>query len=158
MSVPGVCVRVPGVCMSVPGVCVRVPGVCMCTSCMMMMMCTCITILAITLHPSPHNPNHTQTPTQSHPHPTPPSPTHHPNHPQADVPPPAGFAIQARVTSEDVERNFTPDTGRIQVCFGVSGCTQVFLFVLVDINIYSTHTYMYTTRRMSANVPLHLHK
>lgn len=34
---------------------------------------------------------------------------------QEDVPPPAGFAIQARVTSEDVERNFTPDTGRIQV-------------------------------------------
>lgn len=34
---------------------------------------------------------------------------------QEDVPPPAGFAIQARVTAEDVERNFTPDTGRIQV-------------------------------------------
>ncbi|EFN52428.1 hypothetical protein CHLNCDRAFT_138936 [Chlorella variabilis] len=32
---------------------------------------------------------------------------------QAAVPPPSGFAIQCRVTSEDPERNFQPDSGRI---------------------------------------------
>ncbi|PRW20525.1 pyruvate carboxylase isoform A [Chlorella sorokiniana] len=32
---------------------------------------------------------------------------------QADVPKPNGYAIQCRVTSEDPERNFQPDSGRI---------------------------------------------
>jgi pyruvate carboxylase len=32
---------------------------------------------------------------------------------QEAVPPPNGFAIQCRVTSEDPERNFQPDAGRI---------------------------------------------
>ncbi|KAG2437519.1 hypothetical protein HYH02_011162 [Chlamydomonas schloesseri] len=33
---------------------------------------------------------------------------------QADVPPVYGFAIQCRVTSEDPEQNFQPDTGRLE--------------------------------------------
>ena len=33
---------------------------------------------------------------------------------QADVPPINGFAIQCRVTSEDPEQNFQPDTGRLE--------------------------------------------
>lgn len=32
---------------------------------------------------------------------------------QEDIPKPLGFAIQCRVTSEDPERNFQPDAGRI---------------------------------------------
>ncbi|KAL3135464.1 hypothetical protein ABBQ38_005949 [Trebouxia sp. C0009 RCD-2024] len=33
---------------------------------------------------------------------------------QEDIPAPRGFAIQCRITCEDVERNFQPDSGRIQ--------------------------------------------
>ena len=32
---------------------------------------------------------------------------------QEDIPQPQGYAIQCRVTSEDPERNFQPDAGRI---------------------------------------------
>ena len=32
---------------------------------------------------------------------------------QEDIPKPLGFAIQCRITSEDPERNFQPDAGRI---------------------------------------------
>lgn len=28
-----------------------------------------------------------------------------------------GYAIQARVTTEDPANNFTPDTGRLEVCY-----------------------------------------
>ncbi len=34
---------------------------------------------------------------------------------QEDVRPPNGYAIQCRITSEDPELNFQPDSGRIQV-------------------------------------------
>lgn len=33
---------------------------------------------------------------------------------QADIPEPRGFAIQCRITSEDPERNFQPDAGKIE--------------------------------------------
>lgn len=33
---------------------------------------------------------------------------------QEDIPAPRGYAIQCRITCEDVERNFQPDSGRIQ--------------------------------------------
>lgn len=33
---------------------------------------------------------------------------------QAEVPPPKGYAIQCRVTSEDPEQNFQPDAGRLE--------------------------------------------
>lgn len=33
---------------------------------------------------------------------------------QGDVPPPYGYAIQCRVTSEDPEANFQPDSGRLE--------------------------------------------
>ncbi|KAA6420341.1 MAG: pyruvate carboxylase [Trebouxia sp. A1-2] len=33
---------------------------------------------------------------------------------QEDIPPPRGYAIQCRITCEDPERNFQPDSGRIQ--------------------------------------------
>ncbi|KAK9814506.1 hypothetical protein WJX72_007023 [[Myrmecia] bisecta] len=33
---------------------------------------------------------------------------------QSDLPPPNGYSIQCRITSEDPERNFQPDSGRIQ--------------------------------------------
>ena len=39
---------------------------------------------------------------------------------QADVPPPSGFAIQCRVTSEDPEQAFQPDSGRLEA-FRVPG-------------------------------------
>ena len=32
---------------------------------------------------------------------------------QEDIPKPLGYAIQCRITSEDPERNFQPDAGRI---------------------------------------------
>ena len=35
-------------------------------------------------------------------------------HLQEDIRQPTGYAIQCRITSEDPELNFQPDTGRIQ--------------------------------------------
>ena len=35
-------------------------------------------------------------------------------HLQEDIRQPMGYAIQCRITSEDPELNFQPDTGRIQ--------------------------------------------
>lgn len=50
---------------------------------------------------------------RAHAPPTPPPTPYPTNHPTTHTSPPCSYAIQCRVTSEDPERNFQPDSGRI---------------------------------------------
>lgn len=58
---------------------------------------------------------------------------------QAEVPPPNGFAIQCRVTSEDPERNFQPDAGRITAYRSAGGPGVRLDGALTAGNIVSRH-------------------